>query len=199
CVVWFNGIDAAQWPDTRGHAKDVDVLVYDKIRWDRDRYEPALLHPLTSALERRGLRVETLRYKMHDHAAYRALLGRSRAMIFLCEHATQGLAYQEALASGVPVLAWDNGFWLDPHRAEFEPEPVPASSVPYFSPECGERFRDYAEFEAAFERFWARLDAYDPRAYVIRELSMERSADLYASFYARAGAGRQRRPMPSGG
>jgi hypothetical protein len=194
CVVWFNGIDLAGWPDTRGQAKDVDVLVYDKIRWDRETYEPALLHPLMASLARRGLRVETLRYKMYDHAAYRALLERSRSMIFLCEHETQGLAYQEALASGVPVLAWDNGYWLDPHRADFEPEPVPASSVPYFSPECGDRFRDFGEFDAAFERFWPHLDRYDPRAYVARELSLARSADLYMSYYARAGGPHPARP-----
>ncbi|HEX8363629.1 MAG TPA: hypothetical protein VF613_26145 [Longimicrobium sp.] len=183
CVVWFNGIDAAEWPDTRGRAKDVDVLVYDKIRWNRETYEPALLHPVMQSLARRGLRVETLRYKLHDHAAYRGLLSRSRSMLFLCEHETQGLAYQEALASNVPVLAWDNGYWLDPHRPDFEPDPVPASSVPYFSPECGDRFRDFGEFDAAFERFWPRLDGYDPRAYVQRELSLERSAQLYTTYY----------------
>jgi hypothetical protein len=186
CVVWFNGIDAASWPDTRGHAKDVDVLVYDKIRWNRDHYEPALLDPVMESLARRGLRVETLRYKLYDHATYRDLLSRSRSMLFLCEHETQGLAYQEALASGVPVLAWDNGYWLDPNRADFEPDPVPASSIPYFSPECGDRFRDFSEFDAAFDRFWPRLAEYDPRAYVERELSLERSADLYMTYYAKA-------------
>ena len=183
CVIWFNGIDAARWPDTRGHAKDVDVLVYDKIRWNREHYEPALLNPVLESLARRGLRVETLRYKLYDHATYRDLLARSRSMIFLCEHETQGLAYQEALASGVPVLAWDNGYWLDPHRADFEPGPVPASSVPYFSPECGDRFRDFGEFEAAFDRFWPRLPEYDPRGYVERELSLARSAELYMRYY----------------
>ena len=183
CVIWFNGIDAASWPDTRGHAKDVDVLVYDKIRWNREHYEPALLDPVMASLARRGLRVETLRYKLYDHATYRDLLARSRSMLFLCEHETQGLAYQEALASGVPVLAWDNGYWLDPHRADFEPDPVPASSVPYFSPECGDRFRDFGDFDAAFDRFWPRLHDYDPRAYVERELTLERSAELYMRYY----------------
>ncbi|HEX2095671.1 MAG TPA: hypothetical protein VHG28_24955, partial [Longimicrobiaceae bacterium] len=186
CVLWFAGIDLERWPDTRGEDKDVDVLVYDKIRWDRQRYEPELLRPVLEGLAQRGLRVETVRYKLHDHRLYRELLGRSRSLLFLCEHETQGIAYQEALASNVPVLAWDNGFWLDPNRLHFEPEPVPASSIPYFSPECGERFRDAGEFDAAWERFWSRLGAYEPRRFVARELSLERSAGLYLTWYARA-------------
>jgi hypothetical protein len=47
-------------------------------------------------------------------------------MLFLCEHETRGLAYQEALASNVPILAWDTGFWLDPRRPLYDPNPVPA-------------------------------------------------------------------------
>ncbi|HYW06777.1 MAG TPA: glycosyltransferase [Longimicrobium sp.] len=184
--LWFAGIDVSRWPDTRDHAKDIDVLIYDKIRWERDRYEPELLHPLQARLAERGLRAHYLRYGRYDHAAYGDLLARSRSMIFLCEHETQGLAYQEAMACNVPILAWDNGFWLDPHRAEFTPHPVPASSVPYFSPECGERFRGIADFAAALDRFWSRIDELEPRAYVARELSFERSAEQYLSYYRAA-------------
>ena len=36
-------------------------------------------------------------------------------MIFLCEHETQGIAYQQALSRNVPILAWDRGGdWQDP-------------------------------------------------------------------------------------
>lgn len=38
---------------------------------------------------------------------YRSLLGRNRGMIFLCEHESQRLAYQEYLSCSVPVLAWE--------------------------------------------------------------------------------------------
>ena len=185
-VPWYAGIDLAEWPDTRGREKDVDVLVYDKIRWNRDTLVPTLLNPVLAALAARGLRVETVRYKEYDHATYRDLLGRSKAMVFLCEHETQGMAYQEALASNVPILAWDNGFWLDPHRSEWESEPVPASSVPYFSPECGERFRNAGELDEVLDRFWVRLGEYTPREYVARDLSQKGSASLYMEHYRRA-------------
>lgn len=183
---WFAGIDLAEWPDTRSHTKDIDVLVYDKIYWERGKREEDLLHPILRRLSRRGLRVEVIRYKLYDHATYRALLSRARSMVLLSAHETQGIASAEALASNVPVLAWDNGYWLDPRRPLFEPDPVSASSVPYFSEECGERFRDFDAFEDAFGRFWSQLGSYEPRRYVARELSFEKSARRYMHYYRRA-------------
>src|SRR5215467_3817956 len=91
-----------------------------------------LLQPILDILARHGLRTHVIRYKYHDHKTYRRLLARSRAMIFVCEHETQGLAYQEALASNVPVLAWDNGYWLDPLWKQVGNAMIPASSVPFF-------------------------------------------------------------------
>ncbi len=184
CRVWFAGIDVARWPDVRGRAKDVDVLVYDKVYFDRDRREAELLGPVRERLAARGLRTHALRYGFYDRDEYREALARSRCMLFLSANETQGLACQEAMASGVPVLAWDQGFWDDGPR--FEPEPVPASSVPYFAPECGERFRDLAGFDPALDRLLSGLDGYDPRGYVERELSLERSADAYLACYAQA-------------
>ncbi len=183
CVQWHAGMDIGAWPNTQAQSKTIDVLVYDKIRWNRDTYEPHLLQPVLQALAARGLNHHTVRYGQYDHETYKQLLGRSRSMLFLCEHETQGMAYQEALASNVPILAWDNGFWLDPRRPQWEIEPVPASSVPYWSAECGERFRTAAEFEEALDTFWAKLPRYQPRRYVERELSFARSADTYMRYY----------------
>lgn len=183
CVQWYAGIDTETWADTSDHAKPVDVLIYDKIRWNRDTYGPLLLDPILGALDDRKLTYRIIRYRQYDHNLYRKLLSESKSMIFLCEHETQGMAYQEAMASNVPVLAWDNGFWLDPRRSTFEPNPVPATSVPYFSPECGERFKDIAGFPATFDKFWANLESYQPRRYVQRELSFNGSAELYIKYY----------------
>lgn len=188
CVEWHAGIDLSQWPDRAGQPKSLDFLIYDKVRWNRDEYEPGLIGPIRAALDARGLRHETIRYGAYDHAVYREKLGSARALLFLCEHETQGMAYQEAMAANVPVLAWDNGFWLDPRRLGFTPDAVPATSVPYFGPDCGERFRDADAFPAALDCFLTRLPRYAPRAYVARELSLEGSARQYLAYYAQASA-----------
>jgi hypothetical protein len=185
---WFAGIDLANWPDTKNRTKDVDVLVYDKIRWNRDRLVPGFLQPMLSELSRRNLRFEVLEYTRYTQAEYVKLLGRSRSMLFLCESETQGRAYQEAMASNVPILAWVPGFWLDPNRARWEAHPVKATSVPYFSELCGERFSGLEEFAPVLDRFWTNLKHYSPRGYVEKELSLSESARVYLSAYVAAAA-----------
>jgi len=186
CVLWYAGIDAGAWPDLSAGPKDVDVLVYEKVLWDRAQKEPEVVRPILDELRRRGLRIEVLRYGRYLLEDYRALLRRSRSMLFLCEHETQGLAYQEAMASNVPVLAWDQGYWLDPQRLRYETEPVPASSVPYFGPECGETFRGVQDFPAVLDRFLSRLPSYTPRQFVANHLSLESSARRYWEAYVDA-------------
>jgi glycosyltransferase involved in cell wall biosynthesis len=183
CAQWFAGIDVDEWKDTSARNKDIDFLVYDKIRWNHEGLAAHLLQPILDAVARRGLRPHVIRYKYHDHNTYKRLLERSRAMIFLCEHETQGIAYQEALASNVPVLAWDNGYWLDPLWERFSSTMIAASSVPFFSPDCGERFSSLQEFYSALTRFLDRLPTYRPREYVMNHLSLQESAKTYAQLY----------------
>jgi hypothetical protein len=93
------------------------------------------------------------------------------------------MAYQEAQACNVPVLAWDQGYWLDPNRSRWSDEPVPATSVPYFSEACGDRFAGLGDFAAALDRFVGRIDRYEPRRYVEERLSFAESAALFLSAY----------------
>ncbi len=186
CASWYAGIDLDEWPDLSAQPKDVDFLIYDKIRWHRDRYEKTLLGPIQQLLGARGLSWEVVRYGAYDYRAWRALMRRSRALIFLCEHETQGMAYQEAMAGNLPILAWDAGVWADPQSARYDREPIPASSVPYFDARCGERFADFEGFPAALDRFLERRTGYAPRAFVGSELSLAGSARLYRQHLARA-------------
>lgn len=188
CRLWFGGIDVAEWPDTTHAPKDIDFLIYDKIRWNRGTLVPGLLEPIERELDRRGLRHQRVLRGAYDHVGFRTLLSRSRAMLFVAEHETQGLAYQEAMACGVPILAWDPERWMDPNRPRWTDEEVVASSVPFFSPACGERFRDLDGFAAALDSFQERHGSYAPRAYVRDALSFERSAALYLDAYTAAAA-----------
>ena len=35
CVEWNAGIDIDEWPDLSRQPKDIDILIYDKVRWHR--------------------------------------------------------------------------------------------------------------------------------------------------------------------
>jgi hypothetical protein len=188
CAMWWGGIDPQAWPDLSRAPKDIDLLIYDKLRWNREEAVRTILEPLEARCRARGLRIVRLVRGAYDLTEYRALLARSRGMLFLVEHETQGLAYQEAMACNVPILAFDPGEWSDPNRYQWSTESIAASSVPFFDASCGERFADVASFDAALDRFLAGLDRYAPRAYVARALSLATSASLYLAAYTSAGA-----------
>jgi hypothetical protein len=183
CVLWRAGISTDEWVDVKDHEKTIDVLIYDKIRWERKKTTPLFLEPIKNFLEENDLSYFVLQYGNITHEAYKDLLSKSRAMVFLCEHETQGMAYQEALASNVPVVAWDHGWWTDPVWPAYSETPIPATSVPLFSRECGEKFRMVADFPKTFEKFWSKLESYNPRQFIQREVSFKKSAGTYCKYY----------------
>lgn len=186
-AVWPAGVDTEMWQPPVSPPAGKDILIYDKIRWQRDRYEPELLEPIRQALAQAGYRVHHLRYGSYREEDYRELLGRISAMVFLCEHETQGFAYLQALACGVPILAWDRGgYWQDPsmypHRVQF----APVSAVPYFDERCGLRFADLTEFQAQLPWFLQKADAggFHPRDYVVESLDLAHQARRYRELVA---------------
>lgn len=192
---WPVGIDTTNWAPTPG-PRDIDVLLYDKVLWQRGERERTVVAPVLAELQRRGLRVHVIRYGDYREEEYRAVLARSRSMVYLCEHETQGIAYQQALACDVPMLAWDaGGPWQDPsyfpHRVTFGP----VSSVPYFDERCGMRFAHVDAFPDALDAFQAQVDAqaFAPRDYILEHLTLERCAERYVRIADEVMAGVARR------
>lgn len=178
CKTWPSGIDTEFWKPSSNTSKK--LLVYVKFLWDKAENEELMLQPVLNELDLKGIDYHLIRYGAYDIKTYQKQLNDSCGMIFLCEHESQGLAYQEAMAMNVPILAWDQGLWLDPHRFVWgETEAVPASSVPYFGKTCGEKFKDLAEFNEKLALFLQGLSTqkYVPRDYVIEHLSLEKSAE----------------------
>jgi glycosyltransferase involved in cell wall biosynthesis len=184
-AVWPVGIDVDRWQPADVVGKRYDVLIYDKLRWDRDYYEKSLIDPIRRVLRAKGHAFREIRYGFygcHGEEAFRAALAECRTMIFLCEHETQGIAYQQALSSGVPILAWDRGgYWRDPayfpHRVQFGP----VSSVPYWDDRCGRTFASIQQFDDAWGRFWDEFQSgrYRPRSYILENLTLEKCAHRY--------------------
>lgn len=176
------GIDVAALPDRQGAAKTIDVLIYDKIRWHRETLVAAVRGRLIAALEAAGRSYQVLQYGQHTQEAYFAALARSRSMAFLCEHETQGLACEEALAMNVPVFAWDEGKLADPLQQPFASPDMRVSSVPYFDDTCGTTF-ELDHLEERFAVFWAELERFRPRGYIERVLQPSSSARVYYRAY----------------
>ena len=185
-VTWFAGIDTDRWADWSGCTKLIDVLIYDKIRWYRTGRVREVIDRLTAHLDARGLSYSILRYGHHHQGEFADALKSARSMAFICEHETQGLAYQEALAANVPVFAWDEGEFIDPILKGEAEVGLGVTSVPYFDDRCGSRFMA-SNLESEFDLFWARRKRFQPRNYVLENLSMRSSAEAYLRLYRIAG------------
>lgn len=172
--------------------KRFDFLIYDKVRWDHERYEGDLIEPIREELRRRGLSFREIRYGFYEEEDYRQALQECRAMIFLCEHETQGFAYLQALSCGVPILAWDRGGeWKDPsmypERVRFDS----VTAVPYWDQRCGEIFPEVGSFPAALTRFESRRQAGElhPRDYVVENFDLADRAREYVQLVKSVEAG----------
>jgi hypothetical protein len=184
-AVYFAGIDTEAWPDLSDRAKTTDFLVYDKIRWFREERVSTVLERCLRDLEAAGRSYRVVRYGHHHIGEFRRALADCRALLFLCEHETQGIAYQEAMSSGLPVLAWDEGQLADPGLAAKAPPGLQVSSVPYFDGRCGLKFK-LVEFPAVLARFWSQRADFRPRDYVTDQLSLVKSGRLYLDLMERA-------------
>ncbi len=184
-IAWPTGIDTEKWAPAVSEDKKIDFLIYDKIHLDREHYLSELLKPVLTELEKRSLTYTIIRYGHYTPATLKQALDNCKAAIFLCQNETQGLAYQQILSAGVPILAWDRGgYWQDP---SYYPaiKYGPVSSVPYWSEGCGLKFISVKDFEARLTEF-NELNGrgrFQPRKFILENLSLEKCAEAYVNIF----------------
>lgn len=181
---WPVGIDTDAWRLLPKEVTKFDFLIYDKIRWEHDKYQQELIDPICSELNRQGCSYQFLRYGHYTHSELKEKLANSKAVSFLCEHESQGQAYQQILATGTPILAWDRGgYWQDPY---YYPEKVkyqPVSSVPYWDERCGVKFTSAEQFSEKLVFFLNNLNEFRPRDYIMENLTLEICAQKYVDIF----------------
>lgn len=177
CDLWPAGIETEKWKPNTDIKKDIDFLIYNKISWDKENNHLTLRNPILRLLEEKGLSYKEIVYGSYNSQDYHQLLHRSKAMIFLSEHESQGFACNEALAMNVPVFAWDQGFCQDPNRFKWGQPEIKTSSVPFFDDKCGLVFKDFVEFNIKIDSFLEDLNEnnYQPRAFILENLSLIQS------------------------
>ncbi|NEU06771.1 glycosyltransferase [Flavihumibacter sp. R14] len=180
--IWPSGIDTDLWKPREHKTFKNTVLVYDKIRWERDEYNTELVEPIQKLLLKRGIHIEYIKYGSYKEEDFRNLLSKVDAMIFLCEHETQGFAYLQTLACDIPIMAWDRrGPWKDPtlypDKVIFEP----VTSVPYWDDRCGQKFENLTDFTKEFDLFWKRIlnKTFSPRSYIMENFTLEKRSQEY--------------------
>ncbi len=184
---WPVGIDTEKWKPYDS-AKTVDFLIYDKIRWQHQQQEAELVNPVTKTLDEQNLSYHFIKYGRYTHDELAEKLKVSKAVIFLCEHETQGLAYQQILATNTPILAWDRGgFWQDPYYYPDRVKYQPVSSVPYWDERCGIKFANADDFKGKLKIFLGKLTEFKPRDYILENLTLEKCAEKYLEIFREVG------------
>jgi glycosyltransferase involved in cell wall biosynthesis len=178
-LAWPTGIDTDEWKPAEGN-KSIDFLIYDKVRWEHDRFDNELISPIIKTLDDNKLSHLYIQYGNYIPAELKDKISKCKAVIFLCEHETQGLAYQQILATNTPILAWDRGgYWQDPHYYPDRVKYGPVSSVPYWDERCGAKFTGIDDFADKLTGFLSQIDTYTPREYILENLTLEKCAQQY--------------------
>lgn len=158
--VWPVGIEL---PDIE-RSDEYDCLVYFKRRSSEE------LEKVVSFLESRELSYNILQYGSYTPEQVYELATKSKFCFLLNGTESQGIAVQEIMACDTPMFVWDVTEWTD----QGDQWRVPATSVPFWSSDCGERVFD-SDFDETFDNFYSRIEEYNPRKYVEDNLSYKAS------------------------
>jgi glycosyltransferase involved in cell wall biosynthesis len=158
------------------------------------------------ALRKRGLDYKVIRYGSYTESVYKKLLSQARLVVWLGRHESQGIALEEPLACGAPVLVCDVnsvGQWV-PRGKEiglYTPQENlygNTTAAPYFDETCGVKIKDLGDLPGALAKMENGLENFRPRQYIQDHLSLEGQArefvEIYNQFFGlsfRAGLGEQ--------
>lgn len=180
--VWPVGIDTDEFrPEPALSRRDDHVLVYHKLRDKRE------LDQIKRVLDERKLSYELITYGHYRESDYKAALSNAAFVIWHGRQESQGLALLEALASGVPIIVCDvrtvfdsrgDSYVFHPDAARF-----PVTSAPYFDDTCGVKISDLSELPRAIELMRLEADAFHPREFVMREMSLEGQAKAFVELW----------------
>jgi hypothetical protein len=166
----FDRVDV--WPVGIKHSNlnrniKYDCLVYFKRRSQQE------LGEVKRFLESKNLTYNVISYGDYNESDFELLASQSRFCFLINGTESQGIAVQEIMDLNVPLFVWDLEYWND----QGEQYKVPASSVPYWSEVCGEKFYAKSQMEETFDRFYSNIDIYSPQKYVEENLSYKASVN----------------------
>ena len=151
----------------------IDCLIYHKGRSNED------LEKVKTFLDSKKITHTQLSYGGYSQNDFKDALAKVRFCIIIDNTESQGIAIQEMMAVGKPLLVWDVKKW-DHMGKEYV---VSASSVPYWSDDCGEKFYDIDKLEFTFSKFYDKISEYDPKKLINSELSYKVSVEKLLNYF----------------
>ena len=161
--VWPVGITLPEYK----REKKYGCLVYYKRR------DQAELSKVRELLADRHITYNVMEYGQYSQNALEILAPESDFCFVINGTESQGIAIQEIMSYNTPMFVWDIKSWED-QGPEWS---VPATSIPYWSPDCGEWFVNPDDMEFTFNQFYSRIGEYNPRKYIEDNLSYKKSVE----------------------
>jgi hypothetical protein len=167
-------VDINRFRPNPGVNKEYDCVVYIKRRSKK------LVDNIISLINSKQIKYKVFKYGSYDENEYKDALQKSKFMLTIDAHESQGFALEEAMSSGVPLLVMDATSMYDEMdngvNATYEylrPKNLKATSVPYWSEECGIKLKDEEGLSEAIDYMVKYHSEFSPRDYIIRTLSDE--------------------------
>jgi len=175
---WPVGIDTRDFPKRPDRTSGLDrVLFYYK---DRDPPGARGAETIEALLQNRKIPYARINYGHYRQEDFLRQVSRSKYAIWYGRQESQGLALQETLAMGCPIIVIEvskigdyngGGYRLTPRELA-----IPASSAPYFDDRCGLKLKAISELDTAIDKMEKEYSAYDPKSFIAENLSLEMSA-----------------------
>jgi hypothetical protein len=163
---WPAGIDVEYWSPSAVAKKSRMALIYDKPK----RGPVVSVADYAALVEKRGFQASIMKYGQYMPEEYLNMLRQSCVLIGFTPDESQGIAWVEAWAAGVPTLLWNQDY------VTYKGRTYRASTAPYLTPQTGLFFHSLAEFEMVFDQWNNSQDQFRPRQWVLENMSDEACA-----------------------
>jgi hypothetical protein len=177
---WPVGIDTDECAPPASPPSDRRVMLYHKQR------DTAELEQIERTLRDAGIEYRLVVYGEYAQAEYLSALASTSFIVWHGRNESQGIALQEALSCGVPVLVCDIRT-LDEERSAYDYGPVvgrfPGTAAPFFDDRCGLKITDLGDLRETLERMQDLLAGFRPREFVLENLTLAKQAHEFVALW----------------
>ena len=171
--VWPVGIDTEKFIPIGNGRKHFDCFVYYKNVTQQTPIQK--LQRIQDVLNKKGISHAVITYGQYDEDGFRRLMKKCKFGIFLTGTESQGIAYMEALSSGIPLIIIEEKVFA---YSNYSFSNANVSAAPYFDDRCGEKI-DINDFDLKIGSFIQKLKFFNPREYIIENHTLEKGAQKY--------------------
>lgn len=155
----------------KNEEKNIDCLIYFKNR------NPETLKKVKELLDQKNLKYKVVSYGSYLEEDYINLLHKSKFMISVDAHESQGFALEEAMSCNIPLVVFDIETAYDVYNYtyfdKYKPLELKATSVPYWSEECGLKTTKISDISGMIDQMLNTYQTFKPRQFILEKLSEE--------------------------